>query len=182
MAEWAGRRGARAGRTHGVDSRPVIALVLLAILLAAYAYEHWQPQSPLIGRARVIDGDTIDITGTRVRLEDIDAPEADQTCVDIKGQAWACGKTAADELRAHIGGRELNCWPSRIDRYRRTLAVCSLPDGSDVNAWMVRQGWALASGFAGNYGSEEQAARASKRGIWAGTFTPPREWRQQHQE
>jgi len=167
---------------HGGDTRPVAALVLLAALLAAYGYKHWVPQSPLIGRARVIDGDTIDIAGTRIRLEDIDAPEANQTCVDLKGQAWPCGKTATDELRAHINGRELNCQPSGVDRYRRMLAVCSLPDGSDVNAWMVRQGWALASGYAGNYGSEQRAAQASRRGIWAGTFTPPREWRQQHQE
>src|SRR5882724_8299230 len=102
MAGWTGRRGVRTGRMHGGDTRPVAALVLLAALLAAYGYKHWVPQSPLIGRARVSDGDTIDIAGTRIRLEDIDAPEANLTCVDLKGQAWPCGKTATDELRAHI--------------------------------------------------------------------------------
>ena len=178
MAGWAGRRGVRPRRTHGGDVRPVVAFVLLAVLFAAYAYKHWAPQAPLIGRARVVDGDTIDIAGTRIRLEDIDAPEANQTCVDARGQAWPCGKAATDELRAHINGREVNCQPSGFDRYRRVLAVCSLPDGSDVNAWMVRQGWALTSGFFKTYGSEEAEAELAKRGIWAGSFMRPSQWRQ----
>jgi endonuclease YncB( thermonuclease family) len=178
MAGWAGRRGVRMGRTRGLEGRPVVALVVLAVLLAAYAYQHWEPQSPLIGRPRVIDGDTIDIAGTRIRLEDIDAPEANQTCVDSKGQAWPCGKTATDELRAHVGGRELNCQPSGADRYRRVLAVCSLSDGSDVNAWMVQQGWAVATGFLKTYRSEEAEAETAKRGIWAGHFVSPAQWRQ----
>jgi endonuclease YncB( thermonuclease family) len=177
MAGWAGRRGIRTGRTTGRNARPVVAFVLLLILLAAYFYQHWEPQSPLIGRARVIDGDTVDLAGTRVRLEAIDAPEVDQTCVDQRGQTWPCGKTATAELRAHINGHELNCQPSGFDRYRRMLAVCSLPDGSDVNAWMVREGWAVATGFLKTYGSEETAAEAAKRGIWGGDFVPPAEWR-----
>jgi len=179
MAGWAGRRGVRASRAQGVDTRPVIALVVLVALLAAYAYQHWERQSPLIGRARVVDGDTIDIAGTRIRLEDIDAPEANQTCIDVRGQPWPCGRTATDELRAHINGHELNCQPSGFDRYRRVVAVCSLPDGSDVNAWMVRQGWALTSGYFRTYGAEEAEAEFAKRGIWAGRFTPPAQWRRQ---
>jgi len=179
MAGWAGRRGVRASRAQGVDTRPVIALVVLVALLAAYAYQHWERQSPLIGRARVVDGDTIDIAGTRIRLEDIDAPEANQTCIDVRGQPWPCGRTATDELRAHINGHELNCQPSGFDRYRRVVAVCSLPDGSDVNAWMVRQGWALTSGYFRTYGAEEAEAEFAKRGIWAGRFMPPAQWRRQ---
>jgi endonuclease YncB( thermonuclease family) len=177
MAGWANRRGVRAGRARGLDRRQVAALVVLAVLLAGYAYQHWEPQAPLTGRARVVDGDTIDIAGTRIRLEDIDAPEANQTCVDARGQAWPCGKAATDELRAHINGREVSCRPGGFDRYRRVLAVCALPDGSDLNAWMVREGWAVATGFLKTYGSEEAAAEAAKRGIWAGHFVPPAEWR-----
>ncbi len=180
MAGWAGRRSIRTGRTTGGDSRPVVAFALLLVLLAAYFYQHWEPQSPLLGRARVIDGDTVDLAGTRIRLEDIDAPEMNQTCVDLKGQAWPCGKTATDELRAHINGSDLNCQPSGFDRYRRMLAVCSLPDGSDVNAWMVREGWAVATGFLKAYGSDQAAAVAAKRGIWAGHFMPPADWRRLH--
>jgi hypothetical protein len=62
----------------------------------------------------------------------------------------------------------------------RVLAVCKLPDGSEVNAWLVRQGWALATGFVKMYESEQDEAEAAKRGIWAGAFTPPWKWRQEH--
>src|SRR5262249_38733190 len=45
-------------------------------------------------------------------------------------------------------------------------------------AWMVSQGWALAySGSSRDYVAEEQGARASKRGIWRGTFMMPWIWR-----
>jgi endonuclease YncB( thermonuclease family) len=153
-------------------------------LLGFYAYQHWTaaPASPLIGRARVLDGDSLEISGARIRLEGIDAPEWRQTCVDPKGQMWSCGQTAAQELRSYIGGRELTCARHGVDRYNRILATCSVPDGSDVNAWIIRQGWAVASGDAGHYRSEQHEAEAAKRGIWSGTFLLPREWRRQHPE
>ena len=139
--------------TRRVDWRPIIAFVLLVGLLGFYGYQHWtaKPGSPLIGRARVLDGDSLEISGARIRLQGIDAPEWKQTCVDPKGQAWPCGQAAARELQSHIGGRELTCARHGVDRYNRILATCSAPDGSDVNAWIVRQGWALASGDAGSY-------------------------------
>ena len=112
----------------------------------------------------------------------IDAPEWKQTCVDPKGQTWSCGQTAAQELRSYIGGRELTCARHGVDRYNRILATCSVPDGSDLNAWVIRQGWAVASGDAGHYRSEQHAAEAARRGIWSGTFLLPREWRRQHPE
>jgi endonuclease YncB( thermonuclease family) len=179
-----GKQTRRARRlvTRRVDWRPIIAFVLLVGLLGFYGYQHWtaKPGSPLIGRARVLDGDSLEISGARIRLQGIDAPEWKQTCVDPKGQAWPCGQAAARELQSHIGGRELTCARHGVDRYNRILATCSAPDGSDVNAWIVRQGWALASGDAGSYRSEQHEAEAAKRGIWAGTFLSPREWRRRH--
>ena len=184
MASWASRRGARRVVTRRADRRPFVAFVLLAGLLGFYAYQHWTatPASPLIGRARVLDGDSLEISGARIRLEGIDAPELRQTCIDPKGQMWSCGQTAAQELRSYVGGRELTCARHGVDRYNRILATCSVPDGSDVNAWVIRQGWAVASGDAGHYRSEQHAAEAAKRGIWSGTFLLPREWRRQHPE
>ena len=64
-----------------------------------------------------------------------------------------------------------------LDRYRRVLAVCAMPDGSDLNGWLVQQGWALAYGYSSLYRSQEAEAHAAKRGIWAGSFIPPWEWR-----
>ena len=129
----------------------------------------------------MIDGDTIDIAGARIRLKGIDAPELDQTCTDPKGEAWACGKAATRELRAHVQRQELTCDTRGLDQYRRVLAICSLPDGTDINAWMVQQGWAVASGFAPSYYAEQTEAQSGKRGIWSGSFVPPRQWRQRWQ-
>jgi endonuclease YncB( thermonuclease family) len=176
------RRGSR--RARSLDIRLLVGLLLLMALLVFHAYRQWMtpPEQALIGRAHVVDGDSIEISGSRIRLEGIDAPELDQTCTDPRGQAWSCGRTAVQELRSHVRGQELRCEPLARDRYERTLAVCTLPDGSDVNAWIVRQGWALASGRSGKYQSEQDEAEAARRGIWAGKFTPPWEWRQQHPE
>jgi endonuclease YncB( thermonuclease family) len=159
-----------------------VTFVLLALLLAVYGYRQWtaEPLAPVNGRAHVADGDSIEIAGVRVRLEGIDAPELHQSCTDRGGQSWPCGRIATDELRAHLAGRELVCRPSGQDRYRRLLAVCTLPDGSDVNAWLVRQGWALADGRERVYQAEQEQARSARRGIWRGTFMPPSEWRRQH--
>jgi endonuclease YncB( thermonuclease family) len=79
-----------------------------------------------------------------------------------------------------LRGLELSCRPQAYDQYHRVLAVCSLPDGTDANAWMMQQGLAVTSGRARVYGTEEAEARAAKRGLWTGDFMPPREWRRQH--
>jgi endonuclease YncB( thermonuclease family) len=166
--------------------------VILAGALAIHAVQPTDSRSPaevqnevheihgdIVGRARVIDGDTIDIAGARIRLRGIDAPESNQTCTDSGNRAWRCGRAATHELIDHIAGRPLKCESAGFDRYRRVLAVCALPDGSDVNAWMVRQGWALAY-YSAAYRSEEAQAHAAKRGIWAGSFMAPWEWRHRH--
>jgi endonuclease YncB( thermonuclease family) len=159
-------------------------LVLSICLLAFYALRYWSMPSfaPIAGTARVIDGDSIEISGIRIRLEAIDAPEWDQTCRDGNGRSWWCGRTASQELAALVRGRELTCKPQGFDRYRRVLAVCRLADGSDLNARLVRQGWAVVSGYASPYQSEQAQAKAARRGIWIGDFDLPREWRRRHSD
>jgi endonuclease YncB( thermonuclease family) len=135
----------------------------VAGLIAYQLYRYWNPEPHpvIIGGARVIDGDTIDIAGARIRLKGIDAPELEQTCTDRRGEEWACGKAATRELRAHVQRQELTCDTRGLDQYRRVLAICSLPDGTDINAWMVRQGWAVASGFAPSYYAGPRRNRTS---------------------
>ncbi len=129
------------------------------------------------GPARVVDGDTLVIGETRVRLEAIDAPETDQVCLNEKGEHWTCGITARDRFKDHIGGRELSCNPKGTDRYGRTLAVCSMA-GKDLNAWLVSQGLALAYvQYSRAYVGEEAEARAAQRGMWSGAFVAPWDWR-----
>ncbi|WP_299643037.1 hypothetical protein [Devosia sp.] len=73
-------------------------------LLAVYAALPEAPFSldgpPLTGTVeRVVDGDTIDIAGQRIRLVGLDAPEWNQTCTTGDGGSWECGAAAASRMR-----------------------------------------------------------------------------------
>jgi endonuclease YncB( thermonuclease family) len=131
----------------------------------------------LTGIARVIDGDTIAIGKTRIRLEGVDVPETGQICLDAAGERWSCGIEARDRLAEHIKGRGLNCNGRGKDRYDRTLAFC-LAGSEDVNEWIVREGWGLAYvEYSSVYVAEMRAARNERKGLWSGAFIAPWEWR-----
>ena len=133
----------------------------------------------IAGVATVLDGDTVEIHGQRIRLYGIDAPEGRQVC-RRDGRDWRCGRAAAHALADHIGRRPLACRPRYTDRYGRPVAVCRVA-GEDIGAWLVREGWALAYRHYGtDYVADETAAKAARRGVWSATFTPPWEWREEH--
>src|SRR5688572_22588959 len=52
-----------------------------------------QPTQPVVGTARVLDGDTLDLAGHRIRLYGIDAPESRQIC-QRQGRSYGCGREA----------------------------------------------------------------------------------------
>lgn len=132
----------------------------------------------------MIDGDTIEIAGKRIRLYGIDAPESRQTCIrDAKTSR--CGQEAALALSNRVGSEVVVCDDRGRDRYRRVIAVCRLGGraGPDINAWMVEEGWALAyRRYSRDYVKEEGTAEAAKRGLWSGTFEEPWEWRRQRRQ
>jgi len=131
----------------------------------------------LNGVARVIDGDTLELQGERVRLHGIDAPETHQRCRDPHGQWYACGQQATARLRSGIGNRPVTCTVSTRDRYGRVIGVCHA-DGVDLNARLVREGLALAyRRYSSDYIAEEAQARAGRHGVWAGSFVAPWDWR-----
>jgi endonuclease YncB( thermonuclease family) len=131
----------------------------------------------IIGVASVIDGDTLEVRGTRIRLQGIDAPESSQRCIRLSGQEWRCGQQAALALSDRIGRRSVSCAERDIDRYGRTIAVCS-QDGVDLNAWLVQEGWAVAyRQYSRDYVGEEADARRAGRNIWSGSFVMPWDWR-----
>ena len=94
------------------------------------------------GTASVIDGDTLEIHGQRIRLHGIDAPESRQLC-RLDGKPWQCGKDAANALAEKIARRPVTCEDLGRDRYKRIIARCTVA-GEDIEAWMVTNGWALA--------------------------------------
>lgn len=130
------------------------------------------------GIASVIDGDTLEIHGKRIRLFGIDAPESRQLCSQ-DGAKYKCGQKAALALDEFIDGRSLACEHKDTDRYGRIVAVCHVGE-TDLNGWLVENGWALAYvQYSKNYVAQEQEAQAEKRGIWAGEFEKPWVFRQQ---
>jgi endonuclease YncB( thermonuclease family) len=130
--------------------------------------------SDLAGNAVVIDGDTIDVAGVRVRLEGIDAPEADQRCRDKEGRDYLCGISATNGLKALIGTAPVSCRRMGKDTYGRTLAVCSGENGIELNSELVQLGLAVAfRRYSDRYAAVEDAARAAREGLWAGSFEHP---------
>jgi endonuclease YncB( thermonuclease family) len=71
----------------------------------------------MIGQASVIDGDTLEIHGNRIRLWGVDAPESTQLCRGEDSDQYRCGAQAANDLDAFIARREVNCNPISLDRY-----------------------------------------------------------------
>jgi endonuclease YncB( thermonuclease family) len=134
------------------------------------------------GVAHVIDGDTIRLAdGDKVRIFGIDAPEHDQEC-NHEGVAYACGLDAAQHLRSMIEQRTVACIARAVDRYHRTVASCSI-DGKDVGAEMVLSGHAIEfRRYTSAYDGEEMAARNAKRGLWAGQFADPSDFRRAKHE
>lgn len=155
-------------------ARGLAAAAALVLLVAAGAAARAAAQTG--GPAMVIDGDTLQVAGVRVRLWGIDAPESRQAC-EADGRNYACGARATGHLRTLVAGRSVSCEPRTRDRYGRTVALCRTDD-SDLGAAMVRDGWALAFvRYAADYVAEEREARAARRGLWQGAFTVPWEWR-----
>ncbi len=131
----------------------------------------------ITGPAKVIDGDTIDVAGVRIRIHGIDAPELDQTFW-WQGRQQACGAMALAALEALTAGVKIRCEVVERDRHGRLVAKCFSPNGVDIGRRMVAAGWALAyRRYSKDYIDAERKARNAKRGIWRGTFEKPWKWR-----
>jgi endonuclease YncB( thermonuclease family) len=158
--------------------------LVLVLLLGLAVWKTWPMVRLLVvppdrheGRLRVADGDSLELDGVRLRLEGIDAPELDQSC-SLLGAAHPCGREAREHLLHLIAGRPVTCVSRDLDRYGRHLGRCRAGD-TDLNAEMVRTGWAVAYGA---YDRQEAEARAHGRGLWSGDFTWPQEFRREKRE
>ena len=126
----------------------------------------------------IVDGDTFVLGGERVRLWGVDAPEGRQVCLDSQDRSFRCGARARSVLQALIGRRAVTCLEKDRDAYGRLVGQCRAGT-TDLGKAMVSAGWAVEyrqySG--GAYAATEAEARAAKRGLWAGTFEKPDQWR-----
>ncbi len=126
----------------------------------------------IIGRATVVDGDTIKIRDKSIRLFGVDALESGQHCV-ADGKRQRCAQRAALALADKIGARNVACEKVDRDRYGRIVGVCHA-GGVNLNAWLVAEGWALAyRRYSRLYVEAEQIARFARKGIWRTRFVKP---------
>lgn len=178
MPAWATGRRKRQPYVRSLWSIDMLApLVAVGLLLVWVASPPGLPSGAIVGKTRVIDGDTLDVANRRIRLVGIDAPEREQQCTDGAGTPSACGEASLKTLRALVGKGPVSCAPIELDRYGRVVASCAFA-GADLGEVMVVSGQALANG---RYVQVEAEAKAARRGIWAGTFELPAEWRRAHQ-
>ena len=145
---------------------------IICLLFSAVAV-----RAEIAGPARVIDGDTLQVGATRIRLEGIDAPEAGQTCVSAQGVVFGCGAVASQVLSAFIGTGTVACTAADLDRYGRTVARCMVA-GGDLGQAMVSAGYAMAyRAYALDYVPAEEDARRAGRGLWSAKMEDPADYR-----
>ena len=134
----------------------------------------------IMGKARIIDGDTIHIKSNKIRLHGIDAPEIKQTC-KIDNEDWYCGKQSTKELKNLINKKKVECITNDVDRYNRYIAICFVNE-ININQWMVKNGWAIAYRYySRDYVVEEKYASDNKLGIWKSEFVEPYAYRKKNQ-
>jgi len=136
-----------------------------------------QTTPDLRGPIHVIDGDTFEVAGTKVRLHAIDAPETEQTCETPRGEAWACGGWITKVVQDRYSGQMASCEALDVDRYGRTVARCTAL-GEDVGAWLVREGMAFAYvKYGKDYAEIEREAALADRGLHAVRMKTPAQHR-----
>lgn len=174
------RQQRRNPRRSGFASIAIIFLAILAVLIIynelAARLDAPKRADEIVGRATVVDGDTIRIGRDRIRLHGIDAPEKDQICKE-NGQSYRCGQRAKQALFNMVHNDIVRCQPKGRDRYKRIIAVCWSGE-TNLNSSMVSEGWALAyRKFSSDFLLQEVVASSLNHGIWKGDFVPPWDWR-----
>tara|TARA_B100001250_G_scaffold120217_1_gene102012 strand:- start:525 stop:998 length:474 start_codon:yes stop_codon:yes gene_type:complete len=151
------------------------------IFILIFLFPNFSYGKTIVGKPKVIDGDTIHIKNNKIRLHGIDAPETKQTC-KIDSQDWFCGKQSTDELKKIINNQRVKCIVNDIDIYNRYVAICSI-SGINLNQWMVKNGWAIAYRYySTDYILEEKYARDNKLGIWKSEFLKPYQYRRNNKK
>lgn len=143
-------------------------LLILLLLPSPALTQTWS------GSAHVVDGDTIYVDQTRLRLLSMDAFESAQYCTRDE-KKYACGLEATLALIGLIRDRPMTCTGEKRDRYNRPLVICRIGD-LDLGREMVRLGWALSE-YGTEYRADQESAQAGRLGAWAGTFDRPVNWR-----
>lgn len=151
------------------------------VIVAALILMITNAEADIVGPAKVIDGDTLEMAGEKIRLHGVDAPESDQYC-SVAEFEYPCGVMATAWLVEATLGRELACKVVTRDRWGRMVAMCTV-DGQSLNEMIVTAGWAVAfRRYSRQFETQEAAARRDGRGMWQGPFVFPVAWRRGDRE
>jgi len=166
----------RAGRASFSDQVPILRFMLFPFACVVLSLLATLPANAadLSGRASIVDGDTLDVHGERIRLWGIDAPESTQLCRGRDRKPYRCGALAANTLDAFTRGKTVRCMALDGDRYGRIVARCAAA-GADLGQFMISRGLAVEEPqySHGAYAGDQFAARRAGRGVWSGRFVAP---------
>jgi endonuclease YncB( thermonuclease family) len=125
---------------------------------------------------KIVDGDTINLNGEKIRFTGIDTPELKQTCLK-EGIKDLCGIMAKQILIDKIGNNNVKCISEGKDQYKRTLAECFVNNES-LSSYLVRSGYAFAyRRYSRKFVADEDYARSNKIGMWSMEFDYPWDYR-----
>lgn len=163
--------GPKIDPTGALCTATALGITLASLLIPASA-----TGQVMFGTARAVDGDTLALGETYVRLHGIDAVEALQAC-QRGGEVWNCGAEAESFLANLVQTGTVQCRQRDQDSYGRVVATCSV-GGRDLSEQIVRAGYAVAlTQFSDAYVTHEAEARARGVGIWASEFQSPADYR-----
>ena len=137
---------------------------LIFILLVISSYALSSEKNVAIGKASIIDGDTIIIKGEKIRFAGIDTPERNKV-----GHEFSKKK-----LKQKIGNNVVVCIREpNLDPWGRTVAECFIGYDS-ISSYMVKSGYACdyVKYSKKKYAKEQLYAKSKKLGIWNMNFDP----------
>ncbi len=142
--------------------------------------------SVLAGIPIVKDGDTIELMEIDIHLRGVDAPDLFQTC-KLDGLEYDCGARARANLIDLLAGVAIVCHVGTFPGDDRVWGRCGEDDGTrrdfkadsvPLNAAVVTTGWGVVRPDTEiTYTEAEAFAKSEKRGMWAGQFVRPADWR-----
>src|SRR5262249_13447693 len=158
------------GKTRARSFFKIAAIVSAAVMVVLTAPT--ARAADIVGAAtRIGDDGSLAIHGRAVRLAGIYVPPTSRFCRTFPSPVY-CGSRAALALDFHIGSRLVYCDVLARDTDGSAIASCwikgrRLGERDDLAAWLISEGWALASPDAPfEYVALERIARAQQRGVW----------------
>ena len=142
-----------------------LSLILFSIIiLINFSFTNSSEKNVAKGKARIIDGDTIEINKEKIRFGGINSPERKEIGYRL----------AKDKLIDKVANNTVTCVREKNkDKYRRTVAECFI-NGESLSSFMVKNGYACdyVKYSKKKYAKEQEYAKSKKLGIWKMKFKP----------